>query len=99
MLPGQFKIGAAQWQVVISDDLGGDDGSCDVNQNKILVSADICPAQQRRAFIHEVLHALVDFQRPMPDKKYTEEEWIRRIEGPLDAALVENGMWPWGEDG
>lgn len=96
MLPSQIKIGAAFWTVTVTDDLGDRDGGCDPNLNRFLVSADLCPAQQRRALVHEMFHAAIDFVRPMSEEeKFTEEEWIRRVEGVWDSILAENGMWPW----
>lgn len=71
-----------------------DCGYTDLSRQEIVLRETLAPGFERETLLHEVLHACAAFvglsDRTAPEGRYTEEEFIAAIVGPLLGVLQDN---------
>lgn len=91
-LPDSLVLGEIVYKIVLRPGLASshDSAACiNFERLEIEMEPDIPPQRQELALLHEILHWCM-----RGEKMDDEENFVRRLEGKLYAALKRNNLWP-----
>lgn len=95
MIPPTLRICGSIWQVVVTDDIDGDDdGETDARKHVIKIHSALCDDATDETFVHELLHAVCCAAGVRDGEMMDEEHFISRISSLLCETLKQGDFWP-----
>lgn len=87
----EIPIGGGTWKIVYNNNLNEEEtplaGCCMANSQEIHLNAYNSAQAMEKAFVHEMLHAVMRERGSAADKKYTEEEFVSALD-PLLTQVI-----------
>jgi len=92
-IPKRLRVGAHVWKIVPTDALNEESGTTDHCNQTIHIQTNVCEDHMGVTLLHEILHVCCRVVGLDGDKRFTEEEFISRIDTTLHSILKQNKLF------